>query len=212
MYCLPLGLLLTLFIATAVNCQSCESARRALTSNQTCVQAFSEIRDAIDAERSINQRQLNAYCQPGCRNLVNAVITCDNDPDAELGLRSNQFICTTENGMSCYDLISSGRFDQMANAFEASGACNEILLDGQMCSSTCRTAFQNFVNDGGCCVAEVFEFASQFADEDLMETLRQCPIDLSQAGTCVEIGGGASGLKAFVSVLLLAVTLALVSI
>ena len=78
-----------------------------------------------------------------------------------------------------------------------------------MCSPACQTAFQNFIVEGGCCVAELFELASQDADDELNNLLLQCPIDLSRGGSCVEIGGGANGLKAIGSVLLFAVIIAL---
>ena len=206
MYCVTFGLFLMLF-AAAVTCQSCDSAGRALRSNQNCVNAFRDIRDAVQANRTISQMELNMYCQPSCRNLVEAVLTCDNDPDGEENVRFNQFLCTADNGMSCYDFLASGRFNQL---LAATGACQEIILDGQVCSSTCQTAFQNVVIDGGCCVVEVLELGAQLSDSNLMELLENCPIDLSRCGTCVEIGG-ASGLKAFMSVFLLAVALALVS-
>ena len=209
---LSFGLLFTL-LATAVNCQSCrDSAMSAVAFDQNCSIAFRDIGAAIEARRSISQAELNSYCQPSCRNLVKQVLTCDNDTDgqAAAGAQFNRFLCSTDNGMSCYDLLASGRLARMSNAFVASGVCEENIPDGQVCSSTCQTAFQNFVTDGGCCVAEVLEFSTRFAN--LTELLEQCPIDLSEAGTCVEIGaGGASGLKEFVSVMLLAVALALVS-
>ena len=230
MYCLTFGLLLTIF-AAAVTCQSCESARRALSSNQDCLDAFSVVTGALRANRTINLLELNSYCQPSCRNLVNAVLAaCDNNPDGEENvnlIRFNQFICTTDyNGTSCYDFLASGRYNQLLAAAEASGTCEEVIPrfipNGQVCSSACRTAFQNLVIDGGCCIVEVIKFRrelrAQLSDNSLMELLEHCPIDLSRGGTCVEICGalggalgGAHRLEAFVSVLLLAVTLALVS-
>ena len=226
MYCLTFGLLLTIF-AAAVTCQSCESARRALSSNQDCLDAFSVVTGALRANRTINLLELNSYCQPSCRNLVNAVLACENDPDGEENvnlIRFNRFLCNTDyNGTSCYDFVASGCFNQLLAAAEASGACEEVIPNGQVCSSACRTAFQNLVIDGGCCVVEVIEFRREFraqlSDSSLsMELLKQCPIDLSRGGTCVEICGalggalgGAHRLEAFVSVLLIAVALALVS-
>ena len=210
MYFISFGLLLTLFVA-AVNCQSCDSASRALSSNRDCLIAYNDVIDAISTNRYISQMELNMYCQPSCRNLVNAVLTCDNDPDGEDNVRFNQFLCTTDNGTSCYDFAASGRFNQLLAVAEASGACEDDIPDGQTCSSACQAEFQNLIIDGGCCFAEVLEFgAAQSDDTSLMEILEQCPADLSRGGTCVEIGG-ASGLKAFVSVLLLAVALPLVS-
>ena len=213
------GLLFILLVATAVNCQSCrDSAMSAIGSDQDCLIAFNDIRNAIEGNRSINQTELNSYCQePSCRNLVSGVLDCSNNTDGNAGEQFNRFLCSTDNGMSCYDLLASGRFARMSIGFLASGVCEEDIPDGQECSPTCQAAFQNFVIDGGCCVAQVFESSTQFAHSTLLEIFQQCPgIDLSQGGTCVEIGGrvetdGASGLKAFVSVLLLAVALALAS-
>ena len=206
MYYLTFGLLLTIF-AVAVTCQSCESARRALASNQDCLDALRDVGGAVQANRTISLLELNLFCQPSCRNLVNAVLTCDNDPNGEERVKQNQFLCTTDHGTSCYDFLVSARFNQLV---AAAGACVEDIrrLDGQMCSSTCQTVFQNFVVDGGCCTVEVLK--TQLSNSSLMELLEECPIDLSRGGTCVEIGG-AHGFKAFVSVLLLAVALALVS-
>ena len=206
MYYRSVLFLLSLFVAavTSQTSQACIDAATALAANQPCVSAFSDIGDAIDRNTSISVEDLNVYCVPGCRNLVNRVLTCSADSTTAISL--NQFICSVDSdGMSCYDFLFSARYATLNNDIET--VCPDDIPDGQMCSSACQTAFQNYVINGGCCVAEIFEFAAQFADEELDELIAQCPIDLSRGGTCTEIGG-ATGLKAFASVLLFAVTFA----
>ena len=211
MYCrsVLLQLLLTLFITIVTSQTACDNAQAALRSNQACFSAFVNIGNAIGNNATISLEDLNAYCIPECRGLANGLEACDDDPDDTPAEDINRFICTTDDGMSCFDFIRSSTFTNLSSAVEGSGACEDDIIDGQMCSPGCQTAFQNFIIEGGCCIAEVFEFASQFADDSLDELLAQCPVDLSQGGTCTEIGG-ANGLKAFGSVLLFAVVIALV--
>ena len=215
MYCQSVFVLLSLFavIVTSQDTPACRDAATALAANPPCLSAFSDIGTALSLNRSISGAgvNLNVYCVQSCRSLVNRLLTCDNDPDSAAGVNLNQLICTTDSdGMSCYDFFISGGFANLLNGLES--ACPDDIPDGQMCDSTCQTAFQNSIIDGGCCVAELFEFGSQFTDQSLEEELAQCPVDLSRGGTCTEIGGGATGLKAFATVLLFAVIIAVASI
>ena len=207
MYYSSVLLLLSLFVA-AVTSQTaeCNAAQAALVANTDCYNVYTDIAFAINNDRTVSMLDLNVYCVPDCRNLVNRLITCDGDPESEAGVRFNEYLCNVDSdGVSCYDFIRSPRFDTLANSVDA--VCPNIPA-GQTCSSTCQTAFQNFVVDGGCCIQELFEFASQDADDELNNLLAQCPVDLSRGGTCTEIGGGATGLKAVGSVLFLAVIIA----
>ena len=207
MYYSSVLLLLSLFVAVVTSqTAECIAAQSALIANAACYSAFNDIGNAISADRNVSMLDLNVYCVPDCRNLVNRLITCDGDPDSATGVRFNEYLCNVDsNGVSCYDFIRSPRFETLGNSVDA--MCPDIPA-GQTCSSTCQTAFQNFVVDGGCCIQELFEFASQDADDDLNDLLARCPVDLSRGGTCTEIGG-ANGLKAFGSVLFIAVIIAL---
>ena len=209
MYCRSVLLLLSFFVVVVTSqntSQACTDAITAVAANQPCSIAFLNIRNAL-SRTTIRTADLNAYCVADCRNLVNRVFTCDNDPDGAAAVSLNQFICSIDSdGMSCYDFLFSARFATLNNGLYA--MCPDDIPDGEMCSSACQTAFQNFVIDGGCCVAELLEFARQLASDELDELLAQCPVDLTRGGTCTEIGGGTTGLKVFGNVLLFAVIFA----
>ena len=212
MYCGSFGLLLTIFVAV-VTCQSeCDEAGLALAANADCLGAFLIIAEAVGSNGTIliGSSELNSYCQPSCRDLAGAVFTCDEtEPDDASVDSINQLICSTDNGISCFDRIRSPSFTDLTNTFEASGVCDDIP-DGQMCSSACQMALQELIVQGGCCLAATFDIAGQIDEgEELMQLMQQCPVDFSQAGTCVEIGGGGAINKAFLSVLLFGVISAL---
>ena len=212
MYCRSVLLLLSFFVAVVTSqntSQACTDAVTAVVVNHPCSIAFLNIRNALSQSgTTIRMADLNAFCVADCRNLVNRVFTCDNDPGGAAAVSLNQFICSIDSdGMRCYDFLFSARFATLHNGLDA--MCPDDIPDGQMCSSACQTAFQNFAIDGGCCVAELLEFGRQLADDKLNKLLAQCPVDLTRGGTCTEIGGGATGLnKAFESILLFAVIFA----
>lgn len=213
MYCRSVFVLLTLFAAVVISqdTQACIDATAALAANQPCFSAFTTLGTAVSQNTSISGVNLNMYCAQSCRGLVNRILTCDGDPDSAAFVSLNEFICSVgSDGVSCYDFFLSARFRALQNELDTT--CPDNIPDGQMCDSACQTAFQNFVIDGGCCIAELFEFVNQFAGEELEQLQAQCPVDLSRGGTCTEIGGGATGLKAFVSVLLFAIIIAVAAI
>ena len=205
MYCR--GILLSLLVAV-VTSQDCANIEATIAANPTCALAFANVLTAIANNGSISSADLNVYCLSTCRNLVNQAALCSGDSDAETFPAFNRFICSTDRGESCYNFFVS-EFDALQDAFEASGVCPDDIPDGQMCSSACQTAFQNFIAQNGCCIAELFELVTQDVNEEINDLLAQCPVDLSRGGTCVEIGGGATGLKALGSVLFFAVIIAL---
>ena len=218
MYCRSVLVLLSLLAATVTSqdTPACNDARNALRANWPCYNAFSGVVNAADQNTSVGAAvDLNVYCAADCRNLVNrALVNCDDDddPDGAAGFGSlTRFICTTyANNVSCYDFINSPQREALIDAFETSGVCPDVPA-GQMCSSACQTAFQNLLTDGGCCIIALLDIASQApgGDEfDEYELLAQCPVDLSGGDTCTEIGGGATGLKAFGSILLFAIIVA----
>ena len=151
MYYSSVLLLLSLFVAVVTSqTAECIAAQNALANNTVCLSVYSDVANAITADRNVSMLDLNVYCVPDCRNLVNRLITCDGDPDSAAGVSFNEYLCNIDsNGVSCYDFIRSSRFEALANSVDA--VCPDIPA-GQTCSSTCQTAFQNFVIDGGCCM------------------------------------------------------------
>ena len=217
MYCRIVFVLLSLFVAVAIsqqNTQACIDAQSAVRANQPCFNAVFGLMDALNQNTSISAGvDLNVYCSAGCRNLVNRVsIACnDGDPDGTSvsSVSFTQLVCVTDaDRMSCADLIFSPRFAMIRGEFdsEASGVCPFEMPTGQVCPSACQTAIQNFAINGGCCVPHIFAFVG---DESSNEVIAQCDVDYSRGGTCTElIGGGATGLKAFGSLLLFAIIIA----
>ena len=207
MYCRSVVVLLSLFAAvvTSQDNQACTDAQNALLANQPCFNALSGVRNAIDVNSNITLGDggvdLNVYCAADCRNLVNQqAMACDVGDDsigaaAFLGL--TQFICTTDtdNNVNCLDFIDSPQFEALNNDFTESGVCPDEIPAGQMCSSACQTALQNFVIDSGCCINMLL--GALRLDPDAMINgllLSQCPVDISQDhGTCIEIGAGETG-------------------
>ena len=206
MYCRSVFVLLSLFAAvvTSLNTPACNDATTALIANQPCFNAATALRTAFSLNTTSGV-DLNVYCVQSCRSLINRVAACGGEPR---GMALNQFICTADSdGMNCYDFIFSARFAALQNDLRM--VCSDVATGGQTCSSACQTAFQNFVIDGECCVVELLEFGSQIADMSFEESMRaQCPVDLSRGGTCTEIGGGATGLKAFGTALMFAIIIA----
>ena len=213
MHCQSVFVLLSLFVAvvSSQNVQACIDAQNALNANQSCFNAFSGVVNGLTGNTTLGVSvDLNVYCAADCRDLVNRMATaCDDgdDPVGAAGFMSlTRLVCTIDaDNTSCFDFLNSPEFEALGNAVETSGVCPDEIPPGQTCPSACQAAFQNFVIDGGCCVNLLFDIATGFDDEELESLLAQCPIDLSLGGTCTEIGGGATGLKAFGSVLLFAV-------
>ena len=210
MYCRVVLLLLT---SIATSQTACDRANIALLSNEACYNAFRDVAVAVrDDDATINLEDLNAYCTPECRGLLSAVTAvCGDDPGSTPIGAINSFICTTDGDVSCYDFITSSPFSNFSDAVRASGDCEDDITAREMCSPGCQAAFQNYIIDGGCCVSESLEFAARLAGESLDELLAYCPVDLSRGGTCTEIGG-ANGLKAFGSVVLFAVFIAVTAL
>ena len=216
MYCRIVFVLLSLFVAVAIsqpNTQACIDAQSAVRANQPCFNAFSGLMNAVNQSTSISSgADLNVYCAAGCRNLVDRVnIACDDDGRYLFGnsMRFNQFVCVIfANGrQSCASLISLPQF-QMIFHSEAYRDCRFKMPTGQVCPSACQTAIQNFATIGGCCVPHYFEYSLLTSDVNFNTVIAQCDVDYSRRGTCIEIGGGATGLKAFGSFLLFALIIA----
>ena len=153
-------------------------------------------------DRTENQAELYAFCEPSCLDLINSVfISCDDEADN--AIRLYKLICTFDNGVSCADASVSYRITDLTNSIEKSGVCDDDSFAGQMCSSECQAAYQKLVYDGGCCAVAMIEFPGQNYVDQLQA---QCPIDLS----CSR--GGTSGLKTFASVMLFAASFALAAL
>ena len=212
MYCRVVLLLLTSFITIVTSQTACDRANMAVSSNQACYNAFRDVVAAIrNDDATISLEDLNAYCTPECRGLFSALTVCDDDPGSTPIGAINSFICTTDGDVSCYDFITSSPFSNFSDAVRAPGDCEDDITAREMCSPGCQAAFQNYIIEGGCCVAESLEFAAQLAGESLDELLTNCPVDLSRGGTCTEIGG-ANEFKAFGSVVLFAVFIAVTAL
>ena len=201
-------LLLSLFVAVVSSQSACDSAGDALLADPTCYNAFLNIRQALNNNTTV-QEDLYEYCRPSCRNIVTAAATCSGNNDMLQFLGVNRIICSiNENSVSCLDYIRSPETISLRDTLESSGACEDELSAGgnsTACSRACQEALQAIIIEYGCCIAEFYEYFSQY-NVDALEGIRnlQCPVDFSRAGTCVQIGG-ANGLKAFGSVLLFAV-------
>ena len=213
MYCRSVFvLLMSLFAAvvTSQNTPACNDAATALSANQPCFNAATALVNALSLNTSVTSGvDLNVYCVQSCISLVNPVLSACRSDDPGVIAALNQFICTADSdGMSCYDFLFSARFAALQNDLERT--CSDDAPGEQTCSSACQTTFQNSIIDGGCCVAELLEYSSQIRIADMREesVLARCRVDLSRGGTCTEIGGGATGLKAFGTVLMFAIIIA----
>ena len=215
MYCRSVLLLLSLFAAvvTSQNTQACTDAQNALAANQPCFNASSAVLNFLGVNTSIGDEvDLNVYCAADCRNLANrAIIACadgDNVDAVSAFASLTRLICATDaDNVNCFDFLGSPQFQALTDAADMFRACPDEIPPGQMCPSACQTAVQNFVIDGGCCTVLLFDIGSEIAGDEL-NILGQCPIDLSRGGTCTEIGGGATGLKAIGNILLFAIIIA----
>ena len=80
-------LLQTLFV-TIVTChdqRQCDEAQEALLSRKTCNDAFMQFLASSESstastDRTENQAELCAFCEPSCLDLINSVfISCDDE-------------------------------------------------------------------------------------------------------------------------------------
>ena len=125
MYCR--SVLLSLLVAV-VTSQDCTNIEASLTANIPCASAFGNVLAAITTNGTISSADLNVYCLPDCRNLVNQVALCSGDNDSAAFPAFNRFICNTDNGASCYNFFVS-EFDALTNSFETNGACPDEIPD-----------------------------------------------------------------------------------
>ena len=186
MYCGYVLLTLSLFAACSVvtsQSDACISASFALAANQPCADAVTSIGDLLSAGDNvttmISTEDLDAYCTPDCRSLNNALLASCIDGDNPLeNVDITEFICTTDDGVSCLDITRSSEFTATQETFQASvsAACSNET-DTQTCSPNCTMAVQGYINAGGCCLIESLEFADQFVQgANILElVLSACP-------------------------------------
>ena len=141
----------------------------------------------------ISTEDLDAYCTPDCRSLNNALLASCIDGDNPLeNVDITEFICTTDDGVSCLDITRSSEFTATQETFQASisAACSNET-DTQTCSPNCTMAVQDYINAGGCCLIESLEFADQFVQgANILElVLSACPGVNPPESTCQVIGG-----------------------
>ena len=192
MYCQGASLLLLALFAAVVTSQNiaCRNARFDLSDNRPCANAVMNMNTANHGNTSINRNDLNIYCSPDCRALNNRVVRVCSDPNSPManGGDVTALMCSADGAVSCFNFIRSTQFRAAQATFEASTACKDDGL--QTCSASCVTAIQNYLNVGGCCLAQALEFARQFNPHVTVieDIVLACPAVNPPENTCQVIG------------------------
>ena len=80
MYCAVLLLTCFATVVTSQTSQACIDANVALAANQVCLTALAQIGQSLDNNATISNEQLNNFCSPSCRTLVDLYLTdCANE-------------------------------------------------------------------------------------------------------------------------------------